>query len=197
MNGNAQALGLVEVDFGRFRSWLTPQCARAWRALSLACFAATGWWLTPVSAADVFRTYAMQVDLFNRRYEPVSLRTYLVTLPKHRKRWNGGYYRLRKYPATGRYLSMAAAPVGTNPNTPGSNHGWGIAIDIGWWDRNNNKVLGITELGLGYAWMQMNIGSFGFDNTEVASEKWHHRHNSQVTQRILDIEAYLGLPPIQ
>lgn len=112
-----------------------------------AAAARDGFTVTITSAADAFRTYAVQERIFRERYTT----TYLAGRPT--KVWNGRTYWLRP--------GMATAAV------PGkSNHGYGIAVDIA-------SVGGFGSRF--YAWLLDNAPLYGWSNAEGRSigEAWH------------------------
>ena len=154
---------------------LHPFAARAWSALSVSCVAATGATLTATSVADTYRSYAQQESVFRQRMLPVydPLRCTTTTRTWNGKRW---------------WLRRGMAPVAT-PGT--SNHGFGIAIDAAVW--TGGKIVAVAGQRAAWQWLLANAESFGF-GWELQSESWHIRHmaGNAVTQRVLDVEAFLA-----
>lgn len=154
---------------------LHPVAKRAWDCLAIVCRAETGAMLTATSSADTYRSYAQQEAVFRQRmlprYDPIRCTTITRT-------WNGQKWWLRR----------GVAQVAT-PGT--SNHGFGIAVDIGVW--SGSKVLSLASQGIAWNWMLANAGTFGF-GWELQSESWHlrHMHGNEVTRRVKDVEAFLG-----
>jgi hypothetical protein len=153
---------------------LHPFTARAWSALSVSCVASTGATLTATSIADTYRSYAQQESVFRQRmlprYDPVRCTTTT-------RMWDGQKWWLRR----------GMAPVAT-PGT--SNHGFGIAIDAAVW--SGGKIRPVAS-SVAWPWLLGNAESFGFA-WELQSEPWHIRHmpGDAVTQRVLDVEAFLA-----
>jgi len=128
---------------------ITP-AARAWRAFT-ARAAALGHILKPTSAADSYRSYAIQESTFRARYTT----TFLSGRPY--KTWNG--VRWYQRPNT----AMAAVP-GT------SNHGWAMAIDVGE-ERDSDAAAEALDTPT-LNWMLANEQAFGFMHG-VDGEPWH------------------------
>lgn len=120
-----------------------------WRALA----ADAGWPLTITSAADAFRTYAVQERIFRDRYTT----TRLPGRPT--KVWNGTTWYLLPGQAT-------AAVPGT------SNHGKGLAVDV----KNAGAFTGPF-----YKWMAATGPALGWTNTEGRSinEPWHWANDNR------------------
>jgi LAS superfamily LD-carboxypeptidase LdcB len=103
-----------------------------------------------------------------------------VTCSRTSKVWNGQTWWLRR--------GMAQVA------TPGqSNHGWGLAVDVGLWDASARTVLPVDGNAWFWGWLLGNAASFGL-SWEVLSEPWHLRYvaGDAIPQRVLDIEAFLG-----
>jgi hypothetical protein len=189
-NGRVPAHLLVEVGP---KGLLLAPVARAFKALQFRCLgigiALTYTW------GGTYRDFAGQLNLFLRRYEPVSMARYFATPSSRRKRWHDaakhGYsstYWVKKL-VDGKYPATAAAP-GT------SNHGLAIAIDTAY-DRDPSN--GISPADAAYIgghpkWdeYQRLVLEFGF-SFELDSEKWHIRFcaGNTVPQAVLDVENFI------
>lgn len=132
---------------------LVTAAAVAWRALCAAALAA-GHTLKATSAGDSYRSYAAQESLFRARYStsPISGRPTKV--------WLGRTWWLKP--------GMATAAV---PST--SNHGWGLAVDIGE-ERDGDSGTEAIDAGT-VAWLTANAGKYGW-SAELQSEPWHWRY---------------------
>lgn len=117
-----------------------------------------------------YRPYAQQEALFLQRYDdkPTGRR------PKVTRVWQGKTWYLRK----------GMAPAGT-PGT--SNHGWGLAIDVGSVEHDGRLQ-----------WLVKNAGRFGFswavaDPKDPNFEAWHLQlFSGAPTKAVLDWEAANG-----
>lgn len=142
-NGQIPTYAMEQLSVG---GYLLPAAAanfELWRAHA----ARDGLNLTITSAADAFRTYAIQERIFRERYTTFPL------LGRPRKVWQNRTWYLKPGNAT-------AAVPGT------SNHGKGLAVDI----RNAGGFNGSF-----YRWMTETGPKYGFSNTEGRSinEPWH------------------------
>jgi hypothetical protein len=156
---------------------LHPFTARAWTAISIVCAAETRATLTATSVADTYRSYGQQEAVFLARMLP---RYDPVRCTRISRVWNGETWWLRR----------GMAPVAT-PGT--SNHGYGIAIDAAVW--LGGKIRPVAG-SVAWPWLLGNAESFGF-GWELAAESCHIRHTQgdSVTQRVLDVEAFLAPKP--
>lgn len=199
-NGRIPAFLLVEV--GPKGQLLAP-AARAFKALQFRCLG-IGLYLT-YTWGGCYRDFNGQLNLFLRRYEPVSSVKYWATPRSRRKRWHiardHGYsstYWVKKL-VNGRYPATAAAP-GT------SNHGWALAIDTaydrdpsnGWFDPADAAYIAAHP-----KWdeFQRLVIEFGF-SFELQSEPWHIRYVAGDTapRAVTDVENFIkmlnpGAPP--
>lgn len=142
-NGLIPADAMTALSVGGFMLPAAASNFELWRAHATK----DGYNLTITSAADAFRTYAIQERIFRERY---------TTFPlwgRPTKVWNGVKYWLKPGQAT-------AAVPGT------SNHGRGLAVDI----RNAGSFSGPF-----YRWMAQTGPLYGFSNSEGRSinEPWH------------------------
>ena len=186
-NGKLQPCDLEAVWFpGVGHLSLHKYTARAFQAMQVVCFAQTGLHL---SGTGAYRSFESQLTLFNQRYTP----TYnpLVNVLTSQRTYQGKTWYLR------RNMAPAASP-GT------SNHGYGIAVDAGWWTGVDapglTDIAGITSKASGWKWLQDNYESFGFSHEgarpgQSGWEPWHLRHvvGNDVTQRVKDTEKFLGI----
>ena len=177
-NGRLTMVNLKSVPFsGSGYGALHPLAARAWLALTVACIAETKAQLTAVSIADAYRNYALQEQVFRQRYRPNW--NPLTCTRESPRRWGGRvWWKLKR-----------VAPVAA----PGeSNHGWGLAVDVGVW-RGGPQVVPITADPTVWTWLQANAVSLGFC-WESQKEPWHIRYfcGDVLPQRVLDIEAFLN-----
>lgn len=146
---------------------LVEPAARSWRALCAAALTA-GHVLKATSAADSFRSYAIQERIFRERYTT----TYLAGRPY--KTWNG----VRWYQRPG--TAVAAVP-GT------SNHGWALAVDTGEERDSDAGAESLDSATLG--WLLANEETYGWSH-EVQSEPWHLRYfpGDQIPAAVLAYE---------
>ena len=159
---------------------LHRNAARVFGALFVAALAETGQTMTATSAADCYRSLDLQLSAWNARMVP---KYNPVTCSRTSKVWNGQTWWLRR--------GMAQVA------TPGqSNHGWGLAVDVGLWDASARTVRPVDGNSWFWGWLLGNAASFGL-SWEVQSEPWHLRYvaGDAIPQRVLDIEAFLGAQP--
>ena len=189
-NGKLVPCSLSGVYFnGVGHGSLHKNTARAWNALAVAAYAATGVSITIASTADAYRSYDQQETVFRNRYRRV-YNPLTCTLDSKRV-WNGvTWYKLRN-----------VAPV-ASPGT--SNHGWALAVDAAIYKpKVSAKPLSITSDQTLWSWLLVNALSFGFswegvaDSTKAGFEPWHLRFFSGdvIPQRVLEVEAFLGTTP--
>ncbi|UOF82137.1 D/-alanyl-D/-alanine carboxypeptidase [Caudoviricetes sp.] len=166
---------------------LFPTAAQSFECMVLVCYQETGLHL---SGTGAFRSYLRQVQVFNERYTP----TYdaKVNVTHSTRTWDG-----KKY-----YLRRGMLPVAV-PGT--SNHGLGIAVDLGWWQGWNEPGLadidGITNAAYkkGWDWLMANYQSFGWSHEgakpgQPGYEAHHIRYvlGNAKSQRVLDLEKLFG-----
>lgn len=186
-NGNLPNDLLVDVKFpGRSGARLHFQAARSWYAMADACMKATGTVLTVVSSADAYRSFSLQLATFLARYQPVSYAVYVATSNSQRRYYAYGgsrYWKLRP---------------GMSPSaTPGqSNHGLGIAIDVGVL-RGDGVVVGVQGSNA-WQWLLANATKYGF-SWEDQIEPWHIRlYTGDATpQAVVNFENGEGTAPPQ
>jgi hypothetical protein len=160
------------------------QFARAFRALQFQMWAETGQSLTFTSLVDLYRPYAVQETVFRQRcttkYNPITCQA-----PSKRKWWNGEWWYLK------RLMAQCA--------TPGkSNHGNGMAGDMGYWVEvkpGQFRIMGLNTNSLAAAWALQHFPTFGF-YWNVSTEFWHLEFcmGDEIPQRVLDVEAMIGPP---
>jgi len=132
---------------------LVAPAARAWRALSGTALAA-GHVLKATSLSDSYRTLSVQEVIFCQRYTT----TFLPDRPY--RTWEG--QRWYQKPGT----AVAAVPGM-------SNHGWGVAVDVG---EERDGDVGTESIDAAtLAWLVANESRFGWSH-EVQSEPWHIRY---------------------
>ena len=172
-----------------------PAAKRAFEALFVTALGSTGQTLSVVSAGDAYRSLQAQEDLFRSRY---AINGPLGGCKHWDSNGDGSVEKWCKKRVNGGTPATAAVP-GT------SNHGLGIALDIGIW--NGSKVVGITSNKLLWAWLSApnmvdgawrigtgsNVESFGL-SWELQSEPWHIRlvTGDEPTRRVLDTEAWIA-----
>lgn len=165
---------------------LHKHTARAFKMMQVVCY---GDLKLHMSGTGAYRSYESQVALFLQRYTDTYLPLRNVTTST------------RTYQGKTWYLRRGMAPA-ASPGT--SNHGYGIAIDLGWWTGVNapglSDIAGITSKANGWKWLQDNAESFGFSwegakPGQAGWEPWHLRHvvGNDVTQRVKDVERFLGI----
>lgn len=174
-----------------------PQAKRAFVALFTACLGATGRTLTVVSQGDHYRSLQAQEALFRSRYS-------VGGTAGGCKSWdsdgNGQPEQWCKHLVDGKVPNTAAVP-GT------SNHGLGLALDVGVWDADARRVRGITTYSDTWQWLSTpravdpawhvgtgtNVESFGL-SWELQNEPWHLRlvTGDKPTRRVLDTEAWIA-----
>jgi LAS superfamily LD-carboxypeptidase LdcB len=168
-NGELAPRLLVDIGNG---GRLHHQAARAWVALWVAAKAA-GINLT-WTHGGTYRPLDQQERLFLSRFTT-------TRLPGRPQRtWGGQTWWLKPG------VAMAATPGG-------SNHGWGLAIDLAHGthpDTAKSTTRATTN------WLIGNAESLGW-SFELQSEPWHVRYTAgdKVPQRVLDIEAFLAAQP--
>lgn len=165
-----------------------PIAAESFEWMVILCKQETG---LDLSGTGAFRSYVRQAQVFNERYTP----TYdpKINVTHSSRTWNGVKY----------YLRRGMAPVAV-PGT--SNHGLGIAIDLGWWQGWDEPGLadidGITDpkYKVGWEWLLANYQSFGWSHEgakpgQPGYEAWHIRYvlGNERSQRVKDIRAFLGV----
>lgn len=132
---------------------LVAVAARAWVALCAAAHAA-GHTLKATSLNDSYRPYAVQESLFRTRYSTTAI------AGRPTKQWQGKTWWLRAGMAT-------AATPGT------SNHGWGLAVDIGDELDGDPGTEAITTATVN--WLAANAATYGW-SAELQEEPWHWRY---------------------
>ena len=175
-NGRLDPDDLVQVMMpGRGIANCQKEAARAWNAMSAACWVQTGVILTITSLADAYRTYAQQYQTFMSRYTT----TYLAGRPS--KLFQGTRY----------YLKPGMAEAATPGN---SNHGWGLAFDLAYLTWDTQQVLAIYN-SPAWNWLLANAEQYGF--SWETSEPWHLRLfvGDVTTAAVLNYEAGIPLPP--
>lgn len=176
---------------------LHPQAKRSFEALFSVALAETGQTLTVVSQGDHYRSVEAQESLFRSRYATNGTQGGCKSWDSNR---DGTPERWCKKLVQGKVPATAAVP-GT------SNHGLGLALDVGIWDAEARKVRGITTNPLLWAWLSepgqvdqawhvgtgSHVESFGL-SWELQSEPWHLRHctGDRQSRRVLDIEAWVS-----
>lgn len=179
-NGRLTACQLTPIVFpGVGHLSMHPTAARAWSAMAVACYASTK---LSLSGTGCYRSYEQQLAVFNARYTA----TYnpLVNTTSSKRAWLGKTW----------YLRRGMAPVAV-PGT--SNHGWGLAVDAGWWTGTNlpgmSDIAGVTSKAVGWGWLQNEATKYGW-SWELQSEPWHLRYvaGDVIPPAVLDVEAYLA-----
>ncbi|MEM9465302.1 MAG: D-alanyl-D-alanine carboxypeptidase family protein [Actinomycetota bacterium] len=132
---------------------LVAPAARAWTAMVVAA-ALDGHFLKVGYETSAYRPYADQERIFRARYVPHLLPA------RGRKYWN------RRWWAKKHGVAAAAVP-GT------SNHGLGLAVDIGEESDGDPGTESIDAVTV--AWLTGNAHRFGFSG-ELDSEPWHWRY---------------------
>lgn len=152
---------------------LTEPAERGWRAMCAAALAA-GHVLKATSLNDSYRPYSVQESIFRARYQT----TRIAGRPT--KTWQGRTWWLKRGMAT------AAAP-GT------SNHGWGLAVDIGEESDGDAGTESISDATV--RWLVVHAGDYGF-SAELQEEPWHWRWyvGTRIPAAVLAYEAGTGSP---
>jgi LAS superfamily LD-carboxypeptidase LdcB len=115
-----------------------------------------------------YRSFESQVDMFNDRY---SLKDE-GRKPQVTRTYEGKTWYLKK----GKAPSAAPDPTGVR----GSNHGWGLAIDLAA-EGKNGEIVSLGGTKKAYPWMLANAPRFGFylqtDNDKSPEfEAWHWQY---------------------
>lgn len=166
---------------------LHPTAARAWNALQVSLYAATG---LSLSATGAYRSYDAQVQVFEARYTP----TYnpLVNVLTSTRTWLG-----KKW-----YLRRKMFPVAV-PGT--SNHGLGIAVDMGFWTGQHlpglADVAAVTDSRYvkGWDYLTEHAERFGWswEGAKPGQAGWEPHHiryvaGDNIPQAVLDVEAFIA-----
>lgn len=164
-------LQLVPGEAGGPDLKLWPQSARAHRAM-IGRAKEAGITLKATSAADSFRSFAIQHRIFHIRYS---------TSGTHGGCKVCAGIRYCKRLVNGRVPATAACP-GT------SNHGWGLAVDYGEELDGDAGTESISKAAVN--WLVHNAHHFGI-SAELQSEPWHWRYvaGDNVPKAVLDFEA--------
>lgn len=152
---------------------LVEPAARAWRALCAAA-KGSGHTLKISGPGSAYRNLATQEAIFTQRY---------TTTP------NGTPPRLWKGRRWYKRPGVAAAAV---PGT--SNHGWGLAADVG---EERDRDAGTESLDQGtLGWLLAHEQTFGFSH-EIQSEPWHIRYfaGDRIASAVLAYEHTLTARP--
>jgi peptidoglycan hydrolase-like protein with peptidoglycan-binding domain len=112
-----------------------------------------------------YRSFQGQLAMFNDRY----MTTDTGRVPQVTRKYEGKTWYLKK----GKAPSAAPDPTGLK----GSNHGWGLAIDLGY--DNGGKLTSMG--GACFAWMCANAPKYGFylqgsDPKSKEFEAWHWQY---------------------
>lgn len=146
---------------------LTEAAARSWRAMTAAAKTA-GHILKATSSADSYRSYAQQEATFTARYEPDNFPGSIGS------RYWPGHYNLRgQWVAGHMWYQKPNTAVAAVPGT--SNHGWGLAVDIGEERDGDAGTESIDTASLN--WLIANAHLYGW-SAEIQSEPWHWRRYS-------------------
>jgi hypothetical protein len=159
--------------------------ARAYRAMHAAA-KAKGLTLKPVSAADTYRPYSVQLAIYQQRYAVDGTCGGCKTCA-------GFGRRCKKRQSNGSCPATAACP-GT------SNHGWGLAVDLG---VETDGDVAAESIGTAsrptpeLTWLSNNADDFGFSWETLPEEYWHLRHyrGDDLAPAVLAYEASLKPQP--
>lgn len=183
-NGKLAAPQLVRVFFaglaGGKGAWGQAHHAayRSWFWLCTMFAAANpGCYLTVTSVADAYRTYWIQLSEFDRRYTTAynPLKTYIT---------NSRVFLGKRY-----YLRRGFAPM----SSPGmSNHGWGLAFDVQWFNPLTNRLEPIYGLNVAWQFLSDNALDYGF--SWETDETWHIRYwaGDDTPIKIINLEAFFN-----
>ena len=156
------------------------EAARAYRALHAAA-RVDRVILKPLFPGDTYRTFGQQKTLFESRYTP--------TGPCGKCKTCAGYgLRCKLCNANGKPVATASCPGE-------SNHGWGLAVDLGTEVDGDLLAEGIDTPTL--SWLEEHAHAFGFSWEVVPEEPWHIRYfaGDTVPQAVLDHEHATGGDP--
>jgi hypothetical protein len=123
-----------------------------------------------------YRSYEQQVTLWNQRYYIVSYNSGIY--------WNGHYW-----------VKRAGVATAAKPGT--SNHGWGLADDMGENLDADSAVESISQTAVN--WLTLNADKYGI-SAELRSEAWHWRYyrGDSIPKAVLDYEASIKpKPPLE
>ena len=155
---------------------LAEPAARAYAAMKASAQAAgiilkIGW------SNSAYRPYPDQERIFRERYTPHSF-----WLPG-RKKWIGKWWSKKS--------GVAAAAV---PGT--SNHGWGLAVDLG--EENDGDIGAESLTSPTLQWLLAKAHLFGF-SWELQSEPWHVRYvaGDSIPQAVIEFETRFGTPQVK
>jgi hypothetical protein len=146
---------------------LVEPAARGWRAMCAAARTA-GHILKVTSSADSYRSYEQQVATWTARYEPDNFPGSISS-----RVWPDHYDEQGRFVAAHRWYQKPDTAVAAYPGS--SNHGWGLAADIGEESDGDAGIESLDDATLN--WLIANAHLFGF-SAEIQSEKWHWRRYS-------------------
>ena len=146
---------------------LVEPAARGWRAMCAAAKTA-GHILKVTSSADSYRSYEQQVATWTARYEPDNFPGSISS-----RVWPDHYDLEGRFVAAHRWYQKPDTAVAAYPGS--SNHGWGLAADIGEESDGDAGIESLDDATLN--WLIANAHLYGF-SAEVQSEKWHWRRYS-------------------
>jgi LAS superfamily LD-carboxypeptidase LdcB len=153
------------------------EAARAYRALHAAA-RVDNVILKPLFPGDTYRTFEQQKTLFESRYTPNG--------PCGKCKTCAGYaLRCKLCNDEGKPVATAACPGE-------SNHGWGLAVDLG--TELDGDLLAERIDGPTLTWLEEHANRFGFSWETVPEEPWHIRYfgGDVLPQAVLDHEAATG-----
>ena len=109
--------------------------------------------ITLVNVGD-YRSFDRQLAMFLDRYEVAKPNDPRLKKPRTvTRKYDGKTWILKK----GKAPSAVPDPTGRS----GSNHGWGVAIDLAV-EGKNGKVVGMVSARKAFKWMCVNAPTFGF-----------------------------------
>lgn len=190
-NGKIDPSLMVSVGPGGTVGLLHRNAARGYRAMCAAARIA-GFHL---AYSGCYRTFVQQYTVFTARYIPeeqwITRRAEIA--------WTGAYPSQVKTYAGKRWAKKIGVATAAVPGT--SNHGLGLAIDLGldsdpsddFNDYNENVALNAAA----NVWLQANVVRFGFSYETVPEEPWHVRWvvGDRIPAAVIAYEQSL-LPPL-
>lgn len=184
-NGKLPLSALATIGVGNAVMEVTA--ARAFRAMFAAARSQLG---VTIKHVGDYRSFEAQLSLFLSRYKPVSSSVYSATSSRHRKYWA----QARQYGYSSVYWVKKSNSLATAAVPGGSNHGWGLALDIAEEYDSDSAADPISTRFV--SWLSTYASRYGI-SAELQSEPWHWRYfaGDSLPKAVLDFEKGTNPPP--